>query len=180
MAEAGGELRRRSRWASGSGWRTSESLQEYLTMETWLNDNVPVPGEVFREFVKDLYQRNLLVQNQMRVGRRVVDLRRITCPVLNLMAEQGRSGAAGAERALQRPGGLEGPGGDAAFGGPHRPGDGQEGPAGAVAGRPAAGWPNTRRTAIHGEAAVAGANRPHLRALRQWSLPEGEGISPSP
>jgi poly(3-hydroxyalkanoate) synthetase len=55
-------------------------------METWLNDNVPVPGEVFREFVKYLYQQNLLVQNRLTVGRHTVDLKRITCPVLNLMA----------------------------------------------------------------------------------------------
>jgi len=61
-------------------------VDEFLTMETWLNDNVPVPGEVFREFVKYLYQRNLLVQNQLPVGRDVVDLQRITCPVLNLLA----------------------------------------------------------------------------------------------
>ena len=63
-------------------------LEEFLTMEAWLNDNVPVPGEVFRDFVKYLYQQNLLVKNQMPVGRHIVDLKRITCPVLNLMASQ--------------------------------------------------------------------------------------------
>jgi polyhydroxyalkanoate synthase len=63
-------------------------LEEFLTMENWINDNVPVPGEVFRDFVKSLYQQNLLVKNQMRVGREIVDLRRITCPVLNLLASQ--------------------------------------------------------------------------------------------
>jgi len=63
-------------------------LEEFLTMEAWLNDNVPVPGEVFREFVKYLYQQNLLVKNRMPVGRHIVDLRHITCPVLNLMASQ--------------------------------------------------------------------------------------------
>ena len=47
-----------------------------------------MPGEVFRDFVKHLYQQNLLVKNRMQVGRQVVDLRRITCPVLNLLATQ--------------------------------------------------------------------------------------------
>ena len=61
-------------------------VNEYLTMETWLNDNIAVPGEVFRQFVKYLYQQNLLVKNQMPVGRRTVNLKRITCPLLNLMA----------------------------------------------------------------------------------------------
>ncbi len=63
-------------------------VDEFLTMEAWINDNVAVPGEVYRDFVKHLYQENLLVKNQMQVGRRVVDLRRITCPVLNLLASQ--------------------------------------------------------------------------------------------
>ena len=63
-------------------------VEEFLTMETWINDNVAVPGEVFREFVKCLYQQNLLAKNQMRVGGRTVDLRRIACPVLNLLASE--------------------------------------------------------------------------------------------
>jgi polyhydroxyalkanoate synthase len=63
-----------------------EFVEDFLTMSMWLNDNIPVPGEVFREFVKYLYQQNLLVQNRLPVGRHIVDLRRITCPVLNLVA----------------------------------------------------------------------------------------------
>jgi len=62
-------------------------LEDFLTMETWLNDNIAVPGEVFREFVKYLYQQNLLTQNRMPVGRHLVDLRNITCPLLNIVAK---------------------------------------------------------------------------------------------
>lgn len=61
-------------------------VEDFLTMETWLNDNIAVPGEVFRSFVKDLYQKNLLVQNRMPVGDQLVNLKDITCPVLNIMA----------------------------------------------------------------------------------------------
>ena len=61
-------------------------VEDFLTMETWLNDNIAVPGEIFRDFVKYLYQQNLLVQGRMPVGARTVDLRRITCPVMNIMA----------------------------------------------------------------------------------------------
>lgn len=63
-----------------------EAIDNFLTMETWLNDNIPIPGEVYRQFVKYLYQQNLLVQNKLPVGRHTVDLRKITCPVLNIMA----------------------------------------------------------------------------------------------
>jgi polyhydroxyalkanoate synthase len=65
-----------------------EFVEDFLTMEMWLNDNIAVPGEVFREFVKNLYQQNLLTQNRLRVGQDTVDLRRITCPILNVI---GRS-----------------------------------------------------------------------------------------
>lgn len=65
-----------------------EFVKEYFTMEGWLNDNVPVPGEVFREYVKYLYQQNLLTRNQMPVGKHMVNLKNITCPVLNLMAQK--------------------------------------------------------------------------------------------
>jgi polyhydroxyalkanoate synthase subunit PhaC len=51
----------------------------------WRN---PIAGEVYREFVKYLYQQNPLVKNQLPVGRRIVDLKRITCPVLNIMATE--------------------------------------------------------------------------------------------
>jgi len=61
-------------------------LEDYLYMETWLNDNIPVPGEVYREFAKYLFQQNLLTKNRLPIGKHIVDLRKITCPLLNLMA----------------------------------------------------------------------------------------------
>jgi len=61
-------------------------VDDYFAMEGWLNDNVPVAGETYREFVKYLYQQNRLVKGTMPLGRHVVKLRNITCPVLNIMA----------------------------------------------------------------------------------------------
>jgi polyhydroxyalkanoate synthase len=61
-------------------------VNEYLTMEAWLNDNIPLPGEIYREFVKYLYQQNRLVQDRLQVGRQTIHLKDITCPVLNLLA----------------------------------------------------------------------------------------------
>jgi len=61
-------------------------VQEFFAMETWVNDNIPVAGETFRQFVKDCFQRNLLVKGEMRLGKKRIDLGNITCPVLNLMA----------------------------------------------------------------------------------------------
>ncbi|HEV8692594.1 MAG TPA: class III poly(R)-hydroxyalkanoic acid synthase subunit PhaC [Lysobacter sp.] len=61
-------------------------LEDFFAMETWLNDNIPVAGEMFRQFVKHCFQRNQLIKGELRVGRQRVDLRNITCPVLNLTA----------------------------------------------------------------------------------------------
>jgi polyhydroxyalkanoate synthase len=63
-------------------------IEDFFAMETWLNDNIPVPGEVFRQFVKYLYQQNRLVKGTMPVGKHIVNLRNITCPILNLMAQR--------------------------------------------------------------------------------------------
>lgn len=62
-------------------------VDDFLTMETWLNDNIAVPGEVFRQYVKYLYQGNKLVKGEMPLGKHTVNLKDITCPVLNLMAQ---------------------------------------------------------------------------------------------
>jgi polyhydroxyalkanoate synthase len=61
-------------------------LEDFFAMETWLNDNIPVAGEMFRQFVKYCFQRNQLIQGELRVGRRRVDLKNVTCPVLTLTA----------------------------------------------------------------------------------------------
>jgi polyhydroxyalkanoate synthase len=63
-----------------------EMVAHYFAMERWINDNVPVAGETFRDFVKKLYQRNELVRGQLHLGDRRVDLRQITCPLLLLTA----------------------------------------------------------------------------------------------
>jgi len=61
-------------------------LDDFFATETWLQDNISVPGETYRAFVKYLYQQNLLTQGRMPVGKHIVKLENITCPVLNLIA----------------------------------------------------------------------------------------------
>ncbi len=48
----------------------ASALTSYFALERWVNDNIPVAGETFREFVKKLYQRNQLVQGELRLGAR--------------------------------------------------------------------------------------------------------------
>lgn len=63
-------------------------LENYFAMERWANDNIPVAGETFREFVKHLYQQNQLVMGEFKLKDTPVKLQNITCPILTLVAEQ--------------------------------------------------------------------------------------------
>ncbi len=62
-------------------------LSAFFAMERWVNDNIPVAGQTFREFVKKLYQENQLVRGEFSLGDRRVDLGAITCPLLLLTAK---------------------------------------------------------------------------------------------
>jgi polyhydroxyalkanoate synthase len=62
------------------------ALSSYFAMERWINDNIPIAGETFREFVKKLYQGDELVGGRLHLGPRRVELGRIACPVLLLTA----------------------------------------------------------------------------------------------
>ena len=42
-------------------------LENFFAMERWSNDNIPVAGETFREFVKCLYQQNQLVSGELQL-----------------------------------------------------------------------------------------------------------------
>jgi poly[(R)-3-hydroxyalkanoate] polymerase subunit PhaC len=61
-------------------------LLNFLRMERWIADRPDHPGEVFRQWFKDLYQDNKLIRNELVLGGRTVDLRNITMPVLNIYA----------------------------------------------------------------------------------------------
>jgi len=59
----------------------------FALFERWMNSDVPLAGQVFRELAKEISQKNLLAQGQFKVGSRVVDLKNICCPVLNIIGE---------------------------------------------------------------------------------------------
>jgi polyhydroxyalkanoate synthase len=63
-------------------------VANYFAMEYWVNDNIPVAGETFRQFVKSLYQCNELTRGLFHLGSHRVDLGRISCPLLLLTANQ--------------------------------------------------------------------------------------------
>ena len=60
----------------------------FNALNKWANEYLPFPGEFFRQWVKDFYQQNRLVRGELRLGGQVVDLKRISCPVLAVGAKE--------------------------------------------------------------------------------------------
>ena len=65
-----------------------DELENFLRMEKWIFDSPDQAGEAFRQFVKEFYQGNKLVNGGLVIGDKPVSLKNITMPVLNIFAEQ--------------------------------------------------------------------------------------------
>ncbi len=77
-------------------------VENFLRMEKWIFDSPDQAGEAFREFIKDFYQGNKLVNGGLSIGGKDVDLKRVTQPVLNIFAEQDHLVPPAASRALEK------------------------------------------------------------------------------
>lgn len=61
-------------------------VENFVRMERWIFDSPDLPGETFRQFIKELYHQNLLIQSKMELDGKRIDLKKITMPVLNIYA----------------------------------------------------------------------------------------------
>jgi polyhydroxyalkanoate synthase subunit PhaC len=62
-------------------------VKGYRMFDRWAADQIPFPGECFRQTVKELMWENRLYKNELVLGGRPVKLERITVPFLHVMAE---------------------------------------------------------------------------------------------
>lgn len=53
----------------------------------WAQDQIPFPGECFRQMTTELMRGNKLMTGELRLGGRRIDTGTITCSVLNTMAQ---------------------------------------------------------------------------------------------
>jgi polyhydroxyalkanoate synthase subunit PhaC len=56
--------------------------------EQWMRSDMPLAGQVYREMHQLIFKRNALKTGGLKVGDELVELRRISCPLLNIVAEQ--------------------------------------------------------------------------------------------
>ena len=65
--------------------RTAKEIKQFLAVESWLYDSVPIIGTVFEQIITDIYKKNLLIQNKMMLDKNLIDLKKINMPVLNIV-----------------------------------------------------------------------------------------------
>ena len=65
-----------------------EFVDNFLRLEKWLYDTPPIAGETFRQWISDIYKKNLLVKNEMKLSDKIVDLSTIKVPLLNVIADE--------------------------------------------------------------------------------------------
>jgi polyhydroxyalkanoate synthase len=63
-------------------------VQNFLRVEKWLYDTPPIAGETIKQWINDIYKKNLLFKNQFKLGKAIVDLKKINIPLLNIVAEE--------------------------------------------------------------------------------------------
>ncbi len=64
-----------------------EQASTFMRMEKWIFDSPDMAGEAFKEWIRDLLQQNLLIKNRLVLGGQRVNLKNITCPVLNVFGK---------------------------------------------------------------------------------------------
>jgi polyhydroxyalkanoate synthase subunit PhaC len=63
-----------------------DKQEAFDALEAWANDNIAFPAAAYVRYIQELYQENRLIRGDHWVSGRRVDLGRITCPVLSVVA----------------------------------------------------------------------------------------------
>lgn len=63
-----------------------DKMMNFLRMEKWKADCPDQAGEMFRKYIKDLWQANKLIKGEFELGKHKVNLKNATMPFLNIYA----------------------------------------------------------------------------------------------
>jgi polyhydroxyalkanoate synthase len=62
-------------------------IEAWQAMNTWVTDNIPLAGGVFRQLIVDLYRNDRLMRGEMMIRGERVDLGRLRANLLTVIAE---------------------------------------------------------------------------------------------
>ncbi|MCU4752902.1 class III poly(R)-hydroxyalkanoic acid synthase subunit PhaC [Halobacteria archaeon AArc-curdl1] len=63
-----------------------EFVENFARMERWLAEGIDVAGATYDQFIGDIYQDNKLMENELYLGDKHVDIENIEMPVLQIVA----------------------------------------------------------------------------------------------
>ncbi len=66
--------------------RDDRFVKSFMMVDRWAADQIPFPGEAFRQMVKQLYWKNALIEGTLELGDKRVDLSTINIPMMHVMA----------------------------------------------------------------------------------------------
>jgi polyhydroxyalkanoate synthase len=75
-------------------------VKNYRLFYHWIHDQVPFPGEVYRQVITELMWGNKLMKGDLTIAGRRVDTMAITCPLLHIMAQHDHIAPLAAARPL--------------------------------------------------------------------------------
>jgi len=73
-------------WHLWDNLENARAVRAWQAMNTWVTDNVPMAGAAYKQLINDLYRQNSLIENRLVIRGQVVDLRKITANLLNIIA----------------------------------------------------------------------------------------------
>jgi polyhydroxyalkanoate synthase len=79
-----------------------EQARNFMRMEKWIFDSPDQAGEAFRQFIKQFYQQNGLVNSMVCIGEDTVNLKNVTMPVLNIFAAADHLVPSDSSKALKK------------------------------------------------------------------------------
>jgi polyhydroxyalkanoate synthase len=68
-------------------YNDKQFVDDFISVEKWLYDTPIIPGNLYRQVINDCYKNNLLISNKMKVDGNIIDLKKITAPLLTIVAE---------------------------------------------------------------------------------------------
>jgi polyhydroxyalkanoate synthase subunit PhaC len=89
------------------GGADAARIENFMRVEQWIFDSPDQAGAAFREFVVWLYQENRLVRNRLEIAGRIIDLKSLKLPILNLIGKKDHLVPPASSAALQRLTGSE-------------------------------------------------------------------------
>jgi polyhydroxyalkanoate synthase len=61
-----------------------KTVTAWLAVSKWVDDETPFPGEAFRQWIRDFYQKNKLPKGEIELRGQWVDLSNIECHLVNI------------------------------------------------------------------------------------------------